>query len=65
MFYGPLDKFQIDIIVWNWANQEKLMKDTTKHTRKMFNLINNLSITLLNYANLTFHQISKCGGRIF
>jgi hypothetical protein len=19
----------------------------------------------LNYANLTFHQISKCGGRIF
>jgi len=65
MFYEPLEKLLFDLNVWKWVNQEELMRYTTKLQGKCLNLIDNLSMTFLNYANLTFHQISKCGGRIF
>ncbi len=35
MIYEPLEKLQFDLTIWKWANKEKLMRNTTKHTRKM------------------------------
>lgn len=65
MFYGPLEKLQFDLIVWKWVNQEKLMRYTTKHTRKMLKPNRQLVHNILELCKPNIPQISKCGGRIF